>query len=120
MDKRFTTTRDFSQLARTSRSRSAATARRWGAAALCLAAVSVCHAQDQEVLDAEGITIFGQRELPKVLYIVPWKNMESSEIDMPVTESLVADVLNPIDPDVFRREIKYHELMHSEQAPKSK
>ena len=103
MDKRFTKTRYHNQLA--------------ASAALFLAATGACYSQGQQPLDAEGITIFGQRELPKVLYIVPWKKMESSEIDMPITESLIADVLNPIDPDVFRREIKYHELMHSGQAP---
>lgn len=87
---------------------------------LCLAAANASYGQDQDVLDAEGITVFGQRELPKVLYIVPWKKMGASEIDMPITESLVADVLNPIDPDVFRREIQYHELMHNSPAPKSR
>ena len=69
----------------------------------------------ENVLDAEGITIYGQRELPKVMYIVPWKKTNSAEIDMPMTESLVVDVLDPIDPDVFRRKIKYYELMNSQQ-----
>ncbi len=69
----------------------------------------------ENVLDAEGITIYGQRELPKVMYIVPWKKTKSAEIDMPMTESLVVDVLDPIDPDVFRRKIKYYELMNSQQ-----
>jgi len=69
--------------------------------------------QAQEVLNAEGMTVYGQRELPKVMYIVPWKKTKSAEIDMPMTESLVADVLDPIDPEVFRRQIKYYELMHS-------
>ena len=75
--------------------------------------LSIAHAQDQSVLDAEGMTVYGQRELPKVMYIVPWKKTKSAEIDMPMTESLVADVLDPIDPEVFRRQIKYYELMHS-------
>ena len=68
----------------------------------------------EDVLNAEGITIYGQRELPKVMYIVPWKKTKSAEIDMPMTESLVVDVLDPIDPDVFRRKIKYYELMNSQ------
>ena len=66
----------------------------------------------EQVIDAEGMTIYGQRELPKVMYIVPWKKTKSAEIDMPMTESLVSDVLDPIDPEVFRRKIKYFELMN--------
>lgn len=67
----------------------------------------------EEILNAKGMTVYGQRELPKVMYIVPWKKTKSADIDMPMTESLVADVLDPIDPEVFRRQIKYYELMHS-------
>ncbi len=67
----------------------------------------------EKVLEADGMTIYGQRELPKVMYIVPWKKTKSAEIDMPMTESLVVDVLDPIDPDVFRRKIKYYEMMNA-------
>ncbi len=67
----------------------------------------------EKVLEADGMTVYGQRELPKVMYIVPWKKTKSAEIDMPMTESLVVDVLDPIDPDVFRRKIKYYEMMNS-------
>ena len=80
--------------------------------ALLIGMTSAAQAQ-QEILSAEGMTVYGQRELPKVMYIVPWKKTKSAEIDMPMTESLVADVLDPIDPAVFRRQIKYYELMHS-------
>ncbi len=69
----------------------------------------------ESVLEADGMTIYGQRELPKVMYIVPWKKTKSAEIDMPMTESLVVDVLDPIDPDVFRRKIKYYEMMNTSQ-----
>ena len=62
-------------------------------------------------LESEGMKIYGQSELPKVLYIVPWKRREAGEIDMPTSNSLASDILQPIDPEIFRRQIRYHELM---------
>ncbi len=66
-------------------------------------------------LESEGIKIYGQSELPKVLYIVPWKQREAGEIDMPASSSLASDILKPIDPEIFRRQIRYYELMTQPQ-----
>lgn len=66
-------------------------------------------------LESEGMRIYGQSELPKVLYIVPWKRREAGEIDMPTSNSLASDVLEPIDPEIFRRQIRYHELLIQQQ-----
>lgn len=83
------------------------------ATAFCLAVLSgVSAAQDAEVqLKSEGVKIFGQSELPKVLYIVPWKRRQAKEIEMPTSQSLTSDVLEPIDPEIFRRQIRYHDLI---------
>jgi len=66
-------------------------------------------------LQSEGMKIYGQSELPKVLYIVPWKRREAGEIDMPTSNSLASDILEPIDPEIFRRQIRYHELLTQQQ-----
>lgn len=70
-------------------------------------------------LKAQGMTIFGQSELPKVLYIVPWKRKELPDVEAPRTVSLLDDVLTPIDPAIFERQVHYYELMmqhlHKEQ-----
>ena len=58
--------------------------------------------------DVHGTTIHGSRELPKVLYIVPWKKPVPGElVGRPVT-SLLDEALAPLDRDVFRREVEYH------------
>lgn len=62
-------------------------------------------------LKAQGMTVFGQSELPKVLYIVPWKNKELPEVEAPQTASLVNDMLTPIEPAIFERQVHYYELM---------
>ena len=64
--------------------------------------------------DLEGTQIFGSRELPKVLYIVPWKQPLPTELVGRPASSLLDEVLSPIDRDVFEREVRYHSSL---QAP---
>lgn len=87
-------------------------------AVVCLGLLSGSAAAETE-LKSEGMTIYGQSELPKVLYIVPWKRRQAGEIDMPTSKSLASDVLEPIDPEIFRRQIRYHELIMQSQHDKS-
>lgn len=75
------------------------------------------HAEETQTLNVEGMTIYGQRELPKVMYIVPWKKSDTADIDKPTTGSLVADVLDTLNPDLFQRQVQYHDLMQSMVTP---
>jgi hypothetical protein len=61
--------------------------------------------------DLEGTQILGNRELPKVLYIVPWKQPLPTELVGRPASSLLDEVLAPIDRDVFEREVRYHSLL---------
>ncbi len=72
----------------------------------------------ETTLESDGMKIYGQSELPKVLYIVPWKRREASDIDMPASNSLASDILEPIDPEIFRRQIRYHELLTQQLGDK--
>jgi hypothetical protein len=56
--------------------------------------------------------IIGNRELPKVLYIVPWKKPAAGELSGPPVESVLDEALAPVDRDVFRRQVHYDTLMH--------
>ena len=60
-------------------------------------------------LELEETEITGARELPKVLYIVPWKKTAPDSRPLPM-KSLMEEVLAPIDIDVFRRQVRYHEF----------
>lgn len=62
-------------------------------------------AQDQVNIDPA--TIRGNSELPKVLYIVPWKSPAKSEVTGRPLSSLIDEVLIPIDRDVLRRQMQY-------------
>lgn len=66
--------------------------------------------------DLEGTQIIGSRELPKVLYIVPWKSPAGGDlVKMPV-DSLLDEALAPVDRDVFRRQVQYHQGLHGQAA----
>ncbi len=63
--------------------------------------------------DLEGTQILGSRELPKVLYIVPWKQPLPTELVGRPASSLMDEVLSPIDRDVFERQVRYHLLLQT-------
>ena len=66
-------------------------------------------------LDLEGTTITGSQELPKALHIVPWKSSEAGDLAGRPLNSLVDEILAPIDRDVFLRELEYYEAVHSSE-----
>jgi hypothetical protein len=70
-----------------------------------LVAFSV-HAKDKIELDE--IEIQGASELPKVLYIVPWKRSVVDESPVEV-DSMVDQVMTPVDQTVLRRQLNYYE-----------
>ena len=57
-------------------------------------------------LDATSVT--GNRELPKVLYIVPWKKSDLGDLGGRPVNSLLDEVLTPVDREVFQRHLQYY------------
>ena len=66
----------------------------------------------EDTLTLDGATIVGNRELPKALHIVPWKSAEAGELAGRPMNSLVDEILAPVDRDVFLRELEYYEAVH--------
>lgn len=58
-------------------------------------------------LNLDATAIRGNQELPKVLYIVPWKDPAMVELAGRPVNSLVEEVLAPVDREVFRRQTRY-------------
>ena len=69
-------------------------------------------ARADESLELEGTTITGNRELPKALHIVPWKSAVPGELAGRPMQSLVDEIMAPVDRDVMRRELEYYESVH--------
>ena len=66
-------------------------------------------ASDRLELDTTVVT--GNRELPKVLYIVPWKKADIGDLPAQPFNTLLDEVLTPVDRDVFRREVTYYDAV---------
>ncbi len=78
---------------------------------LTLAGVPSLTAAAQQ-LDMDGMSVIGNRELPKALFIVPWKDPEAGLTPERPVNSLVDEALQPVDPDVFRRKLDYFDTVH--------
>lgn len=60
-----------------------------------------------------GISILGNQEAPKALVIVPWKSSQLGDT-LGISRSL-DDSRQPVDRDVFMRELAYYEIRSSSQ-----
>ncbi|MFV2059393.1 MAG: hypothetical protein ACC653_01845 [Gammaproteobacteria bacterium] len=69
----------------------------------------------EEVVDIEGTSIIGNRELPKVLYIVPWKQSQLPDMDSLPIDRLVDEALAPIERKEFQRQVNFHEQLNPEK-----
>jgi hypothetical protein len=52
--------------------------------------------------------ISGNRELPKVMYVVPWRRADPGDFSGRPPNSLLDEALTPVDRDVFRRQNSYY------------
>ena len=69
---------------------------------------SALGASAQDRADIDRTQIIGNRELPKVLYIVPWKKPLPGDLAGRPLVSVLDEALAPVDRDVFRRQVNYH------------
>ncbi|MBX3601380.1 MAG: hypothetical protein KF863_12200 [Rubrivivax sp.] len=71
----------------------------------------------QDRADIDRTQIIGNRELPKVLYIVPWKKPLPGQLAGRPVASVLDEVLAPIDRDVHRREVAYAQQVQARASP---
>ena len=63
-------------------------------------------------LDLGTTSITGNAELPKVLYIVPWKKSDLGDLVGRPVNTLLDEVLAPVDPAVFERHLSYYDSLY--------
>ncbi len=64
--------------------------------------------KQSEAKELSGMSIVGNEEAPKALYIVPWKSSEigaETNLDMMLNEGDV-----PVDRDVFKRQLDFYQV----------
>ena len=67
--------------------------------------------------DIDRTTITGHKELPKVLYIAPWKKPLPGNVTSRARTSVLDEALAPVDRDVFRRQLRYRAQIESPLTP---
>jgi hypothetical protein len=67
---------------------------------------------DSDAKALSGMSIMGNNEAPKSLYIVPWKGSELGA-ETGLTSSLLDDGTAPVDKEVFMRALDYYELSNA-------
>ncbi len=90
------------------------------ALAVTLSAEEAKQVAEEPALRLESSVVTGNRELPKVMSIVPWKKSQPGELVGRPSSSLLNEVLSPVDREVFRRQLNYRaRLVERERAQKS-
>lgn len=67
----------------------------------------------QQRLEMKGTAIIGNKELPNVLYIVPWKSAEPITLSTPPFTSVLDKTFQPIERSTFKRQVKYYTKLYS-------
>ena len=72
----------------------------------------ITYAEKKKKDDAKilsGISIIGNKDAPKSLYIVPWRSSELG-FETDLNSSLLNEGMHPVDKDVFIRELNFYEI----------
>ena len=72
--------------------------------------------QAQDRVELQGTAIIGNRELPKVLYIVPWKKPNADNLMGNPVGNLLREALAIVDRDVFLREVEYYKRIRGDDG----
>lgn len=78
--------------------------------AALLPAVAAYAADD--IKELQGISIRGDKEAPRSLYIVPWQNTELEQATS-LSANLGENTLQALDRDTFKQQLRLHELSKS-------
>ncbi|MDY6979427.1 MAG: hypothetical protein SV201_06060 [Pseudomonadota bacterium] len=77
-------------------------------ACLFFVSLGITTAQEEEARTLSGISVVGNKEAPKSLYIVPWKSSEIG-IETSLTSGLMDESLRPVDKEVFQRQLDFYD-----------
>jgi hypothetical protein len=70
----------------------------------------------QDRLELGTATVTGDREQPKVMYIVPWKKSDIGDLSGKPMNSLLDEALAPVDRDEFKRQVVYYQAVKADAS----
>jgi hypothetical protein len=65
-------------------------------------------------IDLGRTEITGNQELPKVLYIVPWQKSDPGDLTGKPVNTLLDEVMAPLDRTEFIRQVEYYDDLYGE------
>jgi hypothetical protein len=71
--------------------------------------------QVMDRLELGRTEITGNQELPKVLYIVPWQKSDPGDLMGKPVNSLLDEVLAPLDREEFIRQVDYYDDLYGQE-----
>lgn len=81
--------------------------------ALPVAALAQAGKSTDEPKTLSGMSVLGNNETPKALFIVPWKSSELGD-GADLTANLMDDAMAPVDREVFMRQLRFYEISNRE------
>ena len=69
-----------------------------------------------DYIELETMQVTGNRELPNVMYVVPWKKPDLGDFAGRPPKSLLDEMLAPVDRDVFQRQNRYFAALQPDAA----
>ena len=75
---------------------------------------STANARVMDSIQLGRTEITGNQELPTVMYIVPWQKADPSDLIGRPVNTLLDEVLAPIDREEFIRQVDYYQDLHGE------
>ncbi len=67
-----------------------------------------------DTLELSRTEVTGNQELPKVLYIVPWQKSDPGDLMGRPVNTLLDEVLAPVDREEFIRQVEYYGDLYGE------
>lgn len=72
---------------------------------------------EDDVKEISGMSVLGNSDAPKSLYIVPWKSSEIG-VETDLTSSLLNEDMVPVDKPVFMRELDFYQVSNEQSGTK--
>ena len=77
-----------------------------------LTTVYAANESAEKIKHLPGISIVGNKEAPKSLYIIPWQNTEHKH-SVKHSPGLIKNTMQPLDPDSFRLQLQLYKLSNT-------
>ncbi|VAX01768.1 hypothetical protein MNBD_GAMMA19-1470 [hydrothermal vent metagenome] len=70
-------------------------------------------------IELDETAIQGSRELPKILYVIPWKSTRLGLLQGGAGSNSFDTAFEALDRDVFRRQVEYYDMLYGAGAQTS-